>query len=88
MKAGAGYLPPVSVLIATIPGSHVDQDGNHQDDNIECGPLAAIIIDHHTIPKRGNRQEEKAQHRPKIGAEHTGKPVSEKPKDYNKHPGK
>jgi len=88
LKARAANLSPVSVLVATTPGSHVDQNGDHHDDNIECGPLAAIIVDNHTIPKRGDRQKEKAQHGPKDGAKYAGKPVCEKPQDPNKQPGK
>ncbi len=88
LKASAANLSPVSVPIATIPGSHVDQNGDHQDDNIECGPLAAIFVDHHTIPKRGNRHKEKAQHRPEDGAKYAGKPVSEKPQHHHKQSGK
>jgi hypothetical protein len=46
------------------------------------------MVDHYTIPKRGERQKEKAQHWPKEGVEDTRKPVGEKPKDYNNYPGK
>jgi len=49
--------------------------------------LSAISIDDHTIPKRCDRQEDKAQHKPEDGAEHAGKPISEKPQDHDQNPG-
>jgi hypothetical protein len=81
-------LSPVSIPIPTIPGSHVDHNGDHHDHNIESGPLPTILVDHYTIPECSDWQKDKTQYRPKNGAEHSGKPIGEKPEDYNKNSGK